>query len=410
VSFAVLDCNYKDQSVQGLAASWLRWEAHRANIPLVEPSEADIILTTVSSQQGISDLKRAIKSLRGAIVLGGGGAYAPAIFDPYIRCACVGEGARFVQTLFRAGTAAAYALPEAWCPGEDRAVIPNQDFPWDIPPLQHPDGTIRLFGARGCRYRCAFCQTGWEQGYHANPDLQTLERRFLALERAQRRVAVVTNDGGDGHAGGGQQEFLSIRFDGLVPLLPTLTRAKCKSVRIGVEGVSERLRDAVGKPVPTNELVDVCHLLAARGIGVRLFFITGLPGESADDYIEMRSLIQGLSRNEKGAIMLNFHAFIPQPATPLCIPPLEDFYWERFEDLRRWFFDGPGFTRRVQIIPPARYKGRIARACESMAASESELRRGWWEHDNVNWRVRYTATPDQLRAHATQYLACLGSS
>jgi len=39
----------------------------------------------------------------------------------------------------------------------------------------------------------------------------------------------------------------------------------------------------------------------------------------------------------------------------------------------------------------------------SMAATEAELRRGWFEQDSPNWRVQYLATPDQLRRMARIY-------
>jgi hypothetical protein len=50
----------------------------------------------------------------------------------------------------------------------------------------------------------------------------------------------------------------------------------------------------------------------------------------------------------------------------------------------------------------------MQRAMESMAATEEEIRRGWWQHENSNWRVQYPAPPEQLREVATAYKAKLG--
>lgn len=102
--------------------------------------------------------------------------------------------------------------------------------------------------------------------------------------------------------------------------------------------------------------------------------------------------------------MMNFHAYIPQPATPLCVFPLVDEYWERFDAFRTWFFNGPGFTRHVQIVSPAKYPGRMDRACESMAATPAEIRKGWFDADNKNWRVKYLLSPTQLRILAKKYM------
>jgi hypothetical protein len=409
LKIAVIDSNYTKGEFVGLAASWLRWELQQAGIVEVAPAEAEFLLCTVSSQQGIADLRRAVKrtgNKTARVVVGGGGAWAPAVFDGLASVCCVGEGARFVRTFLDAGYDAACQLPEAWQPGAARQVVPSEGFPWECPPIRHPDGTIRLFGSRGCKYRCLFCQTGWEASYRVNPRPNTLRMSARALEQKKQRVAIITNDGAEQSMFfSGQQEFLSMRLGSLRRFMQGthLDRSVAKSVRLGVEGVSERLRRAVAKPVDNRDLLETTALLISRGVGVRWFFVAGLPGETAADWLELRGLIDGLRQMEKGCVMLNFHAFIPQPATPLCIFPLVDEYWEQFEEFRRWFFHGPGFTRRCQIVAPAQYSGRMQRAMESMAATENELRRGWWVDKNKNWRVEYPASPDELRRVARCY-------
>lgn len=413
MKLAVIDANYNDRIFSGLAATWLRWELEQAGVKESTPEEADVLLVTVSSQQGIKAVKRELrraKNNRAKVVLGGGGCYAPAVFGELADVICVGEGARFVRTLLRMGYGAACSLPEAWIPGDTRMVDPGREFPWEIPPLMNTDGFVRLFGSRGCRYRCLFCQTGWEAPYRVNPDMGGVCRLAQRLTREGRQVAIVTNDGAEEHIRlAGRQEFISVRVDNLKRIMP-LSRAVTKSVRLGVEGVSERLRKAVGKPVGNEDLLRLSFDLLGAGVGVRWFFIPGLPGETAGDYDELRYLVSNLKRLPKGAVMMNFHAFIPQPATPLSIFPLRDEYWEPFDEFRRWFFHGPGFTRRVQIVAPARYQGRLDRAMESMAATEDELRRGWWEADNPNWRVRYLAAPDRLRKIARVYARHTGAT
>jgi len=408
---AVIDSNYPKQEHQGLGASWLRWELGRANVREYPATLADTLLVTVSSQQGIADVKRELRRLNlngKRVILGGGGCYAPAVFDNMIDVACVGEGQRFVKTLLGDGYGPATQLPESWVPGETRRVIPADGFPWDVPPLNHPDGTVRVFGSRGCKYRCLFCQTGWEASYRTNPNPERLQNQIDNLERQKCRIAVVTNDAAEENVSfSGQQEFLSVRLQNLRRLMP-LTRQQVKSVRIGVEGISERLRIAVAKPVPNDELLNLTFQLLANGVGVRWFFIPGLPGETDGDYDDLRYLVRELHRLPKGCVMMNFHSFIPQPATPLGVLPVVDDYWERFDEFRRWFFHGPGFTRRVQIIAPNKYPSRLRRAMESMAATETELRRGWWEHDNPNWRVQYLAPPAKLRQVAQIYARRVG--
>lgn len=47
---------------------------------------------------------------------------------------------------------------------------------------------------------------------------------------------------------------------------------------------------------------------------------------------------------------------------------------------------------------------RMKQAMLNMAATEVELRRGWWKHDNPNWRVRYVANPATMRRLAARYV------
>lgn len=401
---AILDCNYVSQKYKGLAASWLSWEANRAGVDVVPPSCADVVLMTVSSQQGVAGVKRLKREARDVpVVLGGGGCWGPVVFDDYADLICVGEGQRFIRTLFSKGLAACYELPEAYWAGKKARVFPGRCFPFDCPPLLHPDGTVRVWGSRGCVRKCLFCQTGWEQPYQPHPHPAWIKTQVQHLKRKKNKVSVITNDGAthDLLDVMGQQEFVSVTLHNIEKV--RIDRNYAKGVRLGVEGVSERLRRAVKKPISNDDLVKFTHRCWDNGVGVRWFFIAGLPKESEKDWLELRDLVKKVSARQKGVVMMNFHAFIPQPATPLSVLPLNDEYWEFFEDFRKWFFHGPGFSRRVQIVSPAKYPGRLKRARQSMAASEEELRRGWLDCQNRNWIVEYIAGPERLRSLARKY-------
>jgi len=418
MKIGIVDTNYPKQEHQGLAATWLRWEldqavARGAAVELVEPQGAEVLLLTTSSPEGVAMVRRAIKehwNETAVRILGGGGCTSPPVFDDLVEAICVGEGAHFVRTLFNDGLDAALALPETWIPGDDRRVVPNLDFPWELPPLRHPDGTIRVFGSRGCKNRCLFCQTGWASTYRVNPRPKILQAQVDKLHRDGHRIAVITNDGAEaGVHLEGQQSFVSAMFTHLKRMMP-ISRKRFRSVRIGVEGVSERIRRAVHKPVGNEELLRMTWDLLVAGVGVRWFFVTGLPAETLDDYLELQHVLHQLRKLPKGVVMMNFHAYIPCPATPLCIPPLDDTYFERYDELiKDWFFSGPGFTRHVQLVGPAKYPTRLKKARESMAASAAELRRGWWNHDPKSWRIEFPGHPDNLRRLAARYLKRMGA-
>lgn len=405
---AIIDPSYRKSEFLGLGASWLLWELtsrHAARVEVVSPGEADVVLASVQSQQVVDDLRRAIRryGVRAPVIIGGPGAMAPVVFGQrgLVRGACVGEGRGFVDTLAQHGVEAALDRSDAWVPAR-RGVTPSVEFPWDTPPVRGQDGTVRVWWSRGCRRRCLFCQTGWESIYRQTPTPERQAAIARQLVNSSERVVMVTNDHSDVSGAVSGDEHGSVTVDGLRKLWGTGQPTPTRHVRLGVEGISERLRRAVHKPIATSDLIDVTLRLLGEGCGVVWFLIVGLPGETAADWDEWRSTVYEIKRRAtKGVVRTVFHAFLPHPAAPLSAFPLVDEYWERFEEFRRWFFDGPGATARVQIIAPARYQRRMSDACLNMASTEQDLRRGWLEgriaspnriaveypHDTLFWKA-----------------------
>lgn len=381
----------------------------RHGVHPVNPKDAECWLVTVSSAQGRPAVKHMLRKYGGAgkqIVIGGGGCYAPAVFDDLATVCCVGEGVNFLDVLFSRGMDAAMQLPEAWVPGETRPVVPSQSFPWDIPPIMHPDGKVRIFESRGCKHKCLFCQTGWERRYIDPTDPASTIAKCNELYEKHIPYDLVTNDAGHTDIANNVKglDAISIRCDALnkvdIARLP-------KTVRIGVEGVSARLRSAVKKAITWDMLLSSTEKLCAHGKAVKWFFICGLPCEAEADYQELDYAASQLRRFKKGVVQAVFHAFIPQPATPLCVFPVKDEYWEPFDSWRTRFFDGGIHSNRLQIVAPAQYKTRLKHSCLSMAAAEEEVRRGWWEQENRNWRIQYLLSPEKLRAVAGTYAKAL---
>jgi hypothetical protein len=411
MKIAVIDANYSDQKFSGLSKTWFQWEAQRYGATITDPAAADVLAITAAAPDSAPQIRTAIKKYwnkRATIIAGGGLSASPATMEDMVDAVCVGEGRNFVRTLVRDGVNAARELPECWNKGDTREVVPSGEFPWDVPPMLHPDGTIRVFGARGCRGRCLFCQTGWEMRYQENPNPGALRRQCQTLTKAGKKIAIVTNDGTiPSLSPVVKQEFVSVRLRSLRDIWP-VDRRRIRGVRIGVEGVSERLRAGVRKPFSNQELLARTVELLAAGVGVRWFFVVGLPGEEAVDYEELKAHVKGLGQLTRGCVMMNFHAFGPKPAAPLGVLPLRDVYWENFKDFTNWFFKGPGFTRRVQIVNPGMYPTRLKKSMLNMTATEEELRRGWLDEPNRNWRVRRNGSPEAMRKLARKYAAELG--
>ena len=401
---AVLDAGFprKPEEQSGLAANWLKWELARANVSLSPANCADVVLVSHRTAQKPRGVLQALRVAGVAgkgqtIILGGQAAMQPAVFDGVVSACCVGEGTAFVAELLSScSVQAAIALPCCWVPGETRRVFPCTEFPWHVGPIVGEDATVRVFASRGCRKMCAFCQVGWQMPYSEHPRPERVVAELSGLRATGRRTALVTNDVGAlsfcgkiGMVGSGSASFAYINKLA-ANLGVAAVKEKLGSVRLGVEGVSERIRKAAGKAIGGDALVKLTLALLAGGVGVRWFMIAGMPGESATDWDELKECVLAVKRNaRKGAVQVSFTAFVPEPATPLCIAPLDDGYADRYADFDAWFFRTTAFSRRVQIMKPCNPASRLIGAMNAMAATESELRRGWEVHDPPNWRVVY---------------------
>jgi len=406
--YAIIDTNYT-QAHYGIAASWLRWTLERLGVCLTTPAEADCILYTVTSAQAAEKFRFFRRKNHGKIsIVGGGAGYAPAVFGNIIDAACAGDGSRFIRTLVLHGLDEAKKLPEAWVPGETRTVIPNQDFNWDCPPIMHPDGSVRVFVDHGCKHKCLFCQVAWERPFIPHPQPEKIRLQCEAIRKAGYQYDLLTNDGSDVELMSGLR-FISVRFHALKKMAEGLNKKFVKSVRIGVEGVSERIRKAIGKPISNDDLIRVSRKLLKKNIQVRWFFIVGLPYETAADYDELDYLARGVGTFDYGMINSVFHSYVPQSAAPLGALPMRDEYYDPMLEFTRQFFDGPLFTKRLQIIKASMYEKRMVRAKQAMACEEQDLRRGFMEEDNANWRIQYVLPPDRLRQIAAKYAEKMGA-
>ena len=416
-TYAVIDATVtKTQArFRGLAAKYIQWALEQSGARVVDPCDADYILTTIVSPHEYEFLPRALKRhgiaplrsqrIRQKVILGGQGALSPAVFDPFIDVACVGEGKNFLATLINDGFSAACQRDNAWVPGETRFVIPDDDFPWDAPPTMAEDGVVRIYASRSCKKKCLFCHTGWATTYRETDDEDRLVRQYKQLVKAGHRVNVVTNDApalsffDDLTA----MEHFSASYSQTQEMIKHgigNVAGKVKSLRFGAEAPSTRLRKIVGKPIDSYDLLRLSAELLNTGVGVRWFMIAGLPGETSDDWDELRDIvIKARHIIKKGALQLSFTAFCPDAAAPLCLAPLDDGYHARFTAFWKWYFDGPGFTRKVQLLKCAGPESRLRHAMGSMAATEDELRRGWLDRDPPNWRVQYPLIHTARRAY-----------
>jgi radical SAM superfamily enzyme YgiQ (UPF0313 family) len=126
----------------------------------------------------------------------------------------------------------------------------------------------------------------------------------------------------------------SLRADSLTrPLLEHLRQVGQKSIAIAPEAGSERLRRVVNKHLSRDQIIEAVRLIASTGdFSLRLYFLVGLPTETADDVSEILELLKAIkhhlvkgsrTRGKIRQIKLSVNCFVPKPFTPFQWFPLQ---------------------------------------------------------------------------------------
>ena len=194
------------------------------------------------------------------------------------------------------------------------------------------DGSRRIEIARGCKYKCTFCSLGWRTPVREN----SAEQIITEIRRSPKRVHLQAGDA-ESHSGideirralrdhGGSDQGWTGRLDSLFEN-PDQTIPGQKRYAFGVEGVSFRLRRAVGKGYLTDErlIEDTCRFFESiegdgKGRGA-WHIITGLPGQRVLEELELVRVVQEIDQRRRGKkprnLALHWQPFQPLPGTPM---------------------------------------------------------------------------------------------
>ncbi len=172
--------------------------------------------------------------------------------------------------------------------------------------------TLSLEWSRGCFCGCRFCKIRalWPGYRFRDPESIVSQMEHLVSRHAVRRFTVTdATFNGDlpklevlcrllaerlpGVEWSGQAvprpEFAA-RWGGL------LFRAGCRRVELGLESGSDEVLAAMGKPYRAADVAAAARELHSAGIDVRLFVMTGYPGERRGDVARTREFIEKNAR------------------------------------------------------------------------------------------------------------------
>lgn len=214
----------------------------------------------------------------------------------------------------------------------EQAVADTIGVTLDTPISVSLDGTRRLEIARGCRYKCTFCSLGWRTPVREN----SAESVVRAIHLSPKRVHLQAGDA-ESHSGidtirralrarGGSDQGWTGRLDSLFEN-PDQTIPGQKRYAFGVEGVSYRLRRAVGKAYLTDDrlITDTLRFFASiedDRIGRAAWHLmAGLPTESRREVISLMYVLRAINEGRRGKtsryLALHWQPFCPLPGTPM---------------------------------------------------------------------------------------------
>ena len=277
------------------------------------------------------------------------GVYVPAFFRPRY------DDAGF-QTL----------LPEReQRPGVKRAIIGDLDrapFPeGPIVPFGKPvHDRLRMEVSRGCTRGCRFCQAGMIYRPVRERSMETVVNLLEASLAATgyEDLSLLSLSTGDYECIVPLMEHLmtrcehsrtavsfpSLRAGTLTPQLMSLVKKVRKTgFTIAPEAGSQRLRDVVNKNIEEADIVTAVENATRLGWQViKLYFMVGLPTETAKDLKAIVSLVSHLRKirvkNRKGIkINVSIATFIPKPHTPFQWAP--QICLDEARDRIRWLRD-----------------------------------------------------------------------
>lgn len=297
----------------------------------------------------------------------------PAI--PFADVICVGEGESWiVHAITRIAAGGGIAdladlpgtiISSRWRPGD---TVPTSNTVDPLP--KHPpylnrageghNATWYLEMARGCPFRCHYCELGWAWKYRPQEKAYLLDCVDRIDTSQSNRISLFAPDEashpayaevlGRIHERKLVTSFGSMRLDVIVkkdlPLKPNML------IRVGLDGLTEATRQRINKPIKDEDVVNYFRYMNDRGhSNFKIFMVFGYPWERPEDFDEFAALwdrIVRIRRKVNAHVRVKFTPFIPQPSTPLgdSVPNYDP---ETVSRILEWFamvkspYDRPGW-------------------------------------------------------------------
>lgn len=261
---------------------------------------------------------------------------------PFADVVFIGEGEQWIVEAFeRLGK----SLDVKSLEGMDGVVVPSRgcDVPPGVfldplpsnPPYLNRPGTRSAAWyvemARGCRFNCSFCELGHSSPFriYSKDHLMgviddtdcsvTRKINFYAPDEASHPdyVELLHYLQEKGFAAG----FSSMRLESILKGGTFIPIRSNVLIRIGLDGLTEKTRRKVKKPITNDNLVEYFDRLIQHGhVQFKMFLIVGYPWEKVADFDEFEWLMDQVGRlpyKKNVSLRIKWTPLVPQLCTPL---------------------------------------------------------------------------------------------
>ncbi len=266
----------------------------------------------------------------------------PVILSPFVDLIILGEGEELIHTFLEAAMELGKGslldkfstLPGCYVPGisgqmPQPARVGDARLPAYSQIITKNAVLASMFliePIRGCSHRCAYCVMRRSAGRGVR--IVPAEKAFSLIPPYARRVGLVGAAVAD-HPGikeligkivdsGREIGVSSLRADRLdADLVRLLAKGGFKTLTVAADGLSQRLRNLIGRDTTENHLIHAAELVReARLQRLKIYAMIGLLGERMNDIDEFIRLCLELS--QIAPLSLSIAPFVPKRNTPLA--------------------------------------------------------------------------------------------
>lgn len=282
---------------------------------------------------------------RPRIIIGGFNTFNPLPMLAYADAVIVGDGEDVIQATISGDYS-----------GENVLTDEKKSVTWGccdkLTTFVHETNEIaRIELARGCRFTCKFCAVKHLKKYR-ELNIEGVDKALQSTDK--KRVSLFapepTMHSQDEEVTKLCRRFKKTRVDSDVRLDRLALRSDSVP-RVGIEGISERLRRTVCKGYTDDFIVDAVEKCIASGRkGLFMYFIMDLPTECDEDWAEFETLLKRIGRLKGSAGFLlkpSPSVFMPTPHTPMesC-----GIHWDRDYKSKWDSFFGRGDDRDWEVM------------------------------------------------------------